>query len=184
MRVVQGKDGRPWCYHCERPFDKDPIKSRDEQLWAHLRAIPDDREAARAFYFENQNRILQEKTKTVWMHKIGFSGSPGVTMLVEGIKIMIDPGVSNQAVMERIDHFLLPMIRQQLVETLDGTQEPEPLELLGRLHIVPRPEPDWYPDTPSVEEMYPDGFWRSSDGSVIAGRKPEPEPEPEPEPDK
>lgn len=183
MRVVQDREGRPWCYHCERPFDKDPFKSRDEQLWAHLRAMPDDIGAARAFYFENQNRIAKEEARTVWMNRFGFSGSPGVAVLVEGIKVAIDPSVPHEAVVDMVDQFLLRLIRKQLVEALDGTQEPEPPEDLGRFHVVPKPEPDWYPEAPGVWEMYPDGFWRTPDGSVIAGRKP-PETENEPEPGK
>ena len=172
MRVLTAPDGIPKCYYCGRVFDVHPKVKARQELHAKLCAIEDDDHAARAFHYRKQQDAEADAQTEHWVARQGFHAYAVGSFLIDGICIRLEPGVSPERAMEEFDKSVLPFVREQILKTLDGTAHKEGeghnLKIMeakqaGTLHVY---DPTWCPATPTVQELYPNGFVRNPDGSV------------------
>jgi hypothetical protein len=99
--------------------------------------------------------------------------APGVgSFCMDGVSIGLVPGVSVERAMEEIDRHILPWLRAAILKTLDGTAQKEAENFKaeieeqvrsGKQHVY---DPTWCPETPTAQELYPNGYVRLADGSV------------------
>ena len=172
MRVLVKSDGTPMCYSCGRPFDVHPATKRRQELHAALCAIKDDDHAARAFHYHMKMQEEADQQTEMWVERQGFH-APGVGSFgVDGVSIRLVPGVTVERAMEEIDRSVLPWVRAEILKTLDGTAqkeaenfkaETEELVRSGKQYVY---DPLWCPETPTAQELYPNGYVRLADGSV------------------
>jgi len=172
MRVLVGSSGVPMCYGCGRAFDIHPATKRRQELHAALRAIKDDDHAARAFHYHMKMQEEEDQQTELWVERQGFHVPEVGSFGVDGVSIRLVPGVSVERAMEKIDNNILPWVRAQILKTLDGTAqkevekfkaETEELVRSGKQHVY---DPLWCPETPTAQELYPNGYVRKEDGSV------------------
>lgn len=172
MRVITAPDEIPKCYYCARPFDVHPKVKERQELHAKLCAIQDDDHAARAFYYRKQQNAEADAQTELWVARQGFHAYKVGSFMIDGICIKLEPGVSPELAMEEFDKSVLPFVREQILKTLDGTAKKEEEESnlriieakkAGTIHVY---DPTWCPVTPTVQELYPNGYVRNSDGSV------------------
>jgi len=172
MRVLVKSDGTPMCYSCGRPFDVHPTTKRRQELHAALCAIKDDDHAARAFHFHKKIQEEADQQTELWVERQGF-GHPEVGNFgVDGVSIRLVPGVSVERAMEVIDQHILPSLRAEILKTLNGTAQKEAENfkaeieeqvLSGKQYVY---DPLWCPETPTAQELYPNGYVRKEDGSI------------------
>lgn len=176
MRVLIKSDGTPMCYSCGRPFDSHPTLKRRQELHAALCAIKDDDHAARAFHYHMKMQEEADRQSELWVERQGFHAPEVGSFGVDGVSIRLVPGVSMERAMEEVDKTILPSLRAEILKTLDGTAqkeaenfkaECEELVRSGKQHVY---DPLWCPDTPTAQELYPNGYVRKEDGSVEAIR--------------
>ena len=148
------------CYHCARPFERDPREEGQERKLAQLRAIKDDDHAARAFHFYRECDAHLCGMSEVWVDSFGMHMPDFGFIRVEGIKFSIEPGKADTMLAE-IDNALLPTIRRSIVEAISTPFPSAP--------IVGPYNPVQCPDQPSAQELYPFGYVRLADGTVVAG---------------
>lgn len=172
MHVVINKDGKPTCYHCGREFDVHPSEKTRAERYAKLCAVKDDDLAARAFYHHKQGELLGKNMNEVWCERFGFHMFEKGSITVDGIKICSEPGVDMEQMMLEFDKHVIPGIRQQMLEALDGTQKRKQEEFVQKIKdgliTVHDSSVVWAPETPSAQEIYPNGYRREQDGSVVA----------------
>jgi hypothetical protein len=164
MHIIASPQGPPMCHHCARPFELDPREEGRERKLAQLRAIEDDDHAARAFHFHRECDAHIRAMSEVWVDSFGMHVPDFGVVRVEGIKFSIEPGMAD-AMLAEIDKTLLPAIRQSIIDALDSRLPPAP--------IVGPYNPTWCPDQPSVQALYPFGYVRLADGTVVAGNSSE-----------
>ena len=172
MRVLVKPDGTPTCYSCGRPFDIHPTTKRRQELHAALCAIKDDDHAARAFHFHKKIQEEADQQTELWVERQGIH-APGVgSFCMDGVSIGLVPGVSVERAMEEIDRHILPWLRAGILKTLDGTAQKEAENYKVEIEELVRSgkqrvyDPTWCPDTPTAQELYPNGYVRLADGSV------------------
>ena len=172
MRVLVDSDGIPMCYGCARPFDVHPTTKRRRELHAALCAIESDDHAARAFYYHKKVQAEADQQTELWVERQGFHVPEVGHFVIDGVCIRLESGVSVERAMEEIDNVILPCLRTEILKTLDGTarkeseklrQEIEQLTQTGVPHVY---DPTWCPETPTTQELYPNGYVRKADGSV------------------
>ena len=161
MRVITNSEGKPMCYHCARPFERHPDAVRREELHAKLCAIEDDELAARAFHHHRTLQAKFDQMETVWVELSSFSIPDVGSVRFEGAKIRLEPGVSRERMMEEMEKWVLPSTRKDILDALEQTTPPETPSTIGRY------DPTWCPATPSAAELYPSGYVRREDGSVV-----------------
>ena len=162
------------CYSCGRPFDVHPTTKRRQELHAALCAIKDDDHAARAFHYHMKMQEEMDQQTELWVERQGFH-APGVGSFgVDAVSIRLVAGVSVERAMEVIDQHILPSLRAEILKTFDGTAqkdadnfkaEIEELVRSGKQYVY---DPLWCPETPTAQELYPNGYVRKEDGSVEA----------------
>jgi len=172
MRVLVCASGIPRCYSCARPFDMHPTTKRRQELHAALCAIKDDDHAARAFHYHMKMQEEADQQPEMWVERQGIH-SPEVGIFgLDGMCIRLVPGASLERVTEEVDKNILPWLREAILKTLDGTAvkdaekfkvECEELVRSGKQRVY---DPTWCPETPTAQELYPNGYVRKEDGSV------------------
>ena len=167
MHIVTTKEGLLVCNHCGHVFDKHPDEVRREQLHAQLCAIKDDDHAARAFHYYKTLHASIDQMTTIRMGLVGYSIPDVGSVRVEGIKFTLEPGVAVESMIPELDK-LIPDIKRNMIETLDGTKAREEREISSSQADVHKYDPVWCPNTPSAEELYPFGYIRHADGTVEA----------------
>ena len=153
------------CYHCARPFERHPDVVRREELHAKLCAIEDDGHAARAFHYHQTLQAKFDQMETVWVEFSGFSIPDVGNVRFEGAKILLEPGVSRERMMEEIEKWVLPSIRKDILDSLERRSTTLPGIPIDP-STIRRYDPTWCPSTPSAAELYPSGYVRHEDGSV------------------
>jgi hypothetical protein len=164
MRVIITSDGKPMCYHCARPFERHPDVVSREELQTKLCAIEDDEHAARAFHFHRTLQAKSDEMETVWVEFSGF-GIPDVgDVRFEGATFRLKPGASRERIVEAIEKWVIPSIKEEMLIALKcrSTTLPETPITIRRF------DPTWCPSTPSAAELYPSGYVRREDGTVEA----------------
>ena len=173
---------------CGRELEKDPKEERREQLFAKLCAIKDDDTAARAFHYHRSMQECFDKHTTLWMPRLGLHLPDGMHVAIDGIQFSLEPGVKPEAILldQNLD-IIMGCIKDLIVKSVDGTgseakkknaEEEEMLRLLddeaGKMkpqkhHVY---DPTWFPsDGPTVQELYPFGYFRHADGTVEANKQ-------------
>ena len=155
------------CYHCGRPFERHPDVVRREELHAKLCAIEDDEHAARAFHYHRTLQAKVDQMETVWVELGGFNIPNVGDVRFEGAKILLEPGVSRERMMEKIEKWVLPSIRMYILGALERHSATLPETPIDP-STIGRYDPTWCPATPSTAELYPSGYVRREDGSVEA----------------
>ena len=164
MHIVPTKEGKLACYHCGHEFDEHPDETSRQRLHRQLCAIEDDDDAARAFHFHKAQQAIADQTTEVWIDRTGFYVPDTGSVRFEGIKINLEPGATTDDAMRAIEAWVLPSIKQSIVEALNGTQEHQ-----DTAHIpMHKYDPSWYPCSPPMEDLYPNGYVRHPDGAVEA----------------
>ncbi len=152
------------CYHCARPFERHPDVVRREELYAKLCAIEDDEHAARAFHFHRTLQAKSDQMEKVWVEFSGF-GIPEVgDVKFEGATFRLEPGASREKIVEAIDKWVIPSIKEDMLIALKSTLPETPIDP----STIRRYDPTWCPSTPSAAELYPSGYVRREDGTVEA----------------
>jgi hypothetical protein len=167
MRVITTSDGKPMCHHCVRPFERHPDVVRREELHAKLCAIEDDEHAARAFHFYRTLQAQFDQMETVWVEFGGFDIPEVGDVRFEGATFRLEPGASREKIVEAIDKWLIPSIKESMLialKCLSPTLPESPIDL----GTIVRFDPTWCPSTPSAAELYPSGYVRREDGTVEA----------------
>ena len=165
MHIYTTSDGKAACSHCARPFEEHPREKRRQELHAKLCAIEDDDHAARAFHYHRCLQARVDQMKEIWVSPHGLSIPDVGTMHAEGIKFTLEPGVLPERMIDEVDKNIIPAIRQNIIELLNGTYDAMVKESMAG--PPPKPyDPTWCPDTPTVKELYPYGYARHADGNV------------------
>ena len=109
-----------------------------------------------------------------WTGSSGYSVAGLGHVKFEGAEFALEPGVPpERMIAEMIDAWLLPSLRQLMIDALDGTRdrEREAFEAklaANELTVIQRRDPTWCPDTPTAQELYsPNGYVRRPDGEVV-----------------
>ena len=179
-------NGTHHCYGCNRPFpDGDPLAAEEALIEADLRAIADDDAAARGFYALAQRRAKAAGQIKLYLPRIGtaLGGDGGVHVVVDGVSLVVPrplpveqiPRIMTQAV----DDVLLPMLREEALKVLFAQVVPPPaasMTIPARMgHTLDFESPRHprlgallgaYPTT-TTETMYPHGYARQADGSIV-----------------
>jgi len=165
MRVLK-LGGKFVCGACARPFDRDPKEQRREERLAELRAIPDDDEAARKFYYFRQNEQMFSGLEERWTGHHGMYSPKWGSVTDRGIEIRVSPDANVEEVMRDIDNQFLPGLRESVLHQLDGTaarwlvtlsEMPAEQETPARIERDPIP----------ISSLYPFGYVRQDDGTVL-----------------
>ena len=167
MRILTLDDGKPACYHCARPYDQHPWQQRREELHAKLCAVEDNDRAARAFHYHRGVQAHVDQMQELWVNSHGLSIPDVGSMHVEGIRFNLEPGISRERMISEVDQHIIPTIRQNIIERLDGTYDINVKQWMTQLPAKTH-DPTWCPDTPTVQELYPYGYVRHTDGNVEA----------------
>ena len=168
MRVITTADGLPACFHCGRVFDRHPTEVEREKQLSLLRGIENDDYAARAFHHYREMQAWEDALTKIWVNHFGLH-SPSIGFIrLEGIGFSIEPGVTTEQLMAEIENNFIPMIRDEIRKTLDGTREREIRAFSASEH---KSQPSvWCPERPAVDELYPNGYTRHADGTIEAIR--------------
>ena len=171
MHLLTDERGALTCAHCGRVFDRHPDLERREEREAQIRAVADDDRAARLAHFHRAGLAESEAMARHWCEPWGLHGAAIGAVRFEGVSLSLCPGVDTATAMAFVDREVLPMLRRSLLETLDGTQAElaaASRALLSSLRSTARDATLWCPSEPPTAELYPYGYTRAPDGTVVA----------------
>ena len=176
MRVME-INGNCYCHFCRQPLQLDPrveerarMQRYQERRLEQLRAIEDDDEAARKFHLYKRFYDHQNALQEHWIDQSSLSDPNWGDIECMGFQINVSPTVSVDAIMKSIDCQFLPMLRRQILRTVDGR---------GSLAAELASDEAWgdrneqiltlNPSAPRpISELYPHGYVRHTDGTVEA----------------
>ena len=176
MRVIE-INGNCYCHFCRQPLQQDPrveerarMQRYRERRLEQLRAIEDDDEAARKFHIFKTLYDHEHALQEHWIDQSLLSDPKWGDITCMGFKIKVTPTVSVDAIMKSIDCHFLPMLRRQILQTVDDG-ESLAAELASDDACGDRNEQilTLYPKPPMpISELYPHGYVRHADGTVEA----------------
>ena len=175
MHLLTDERGALTCAHCGRVFDRHPDLERREEREAQIRAVADDDRAARLAHFHRAGLAESEAMARHWCEPWGLHGAAIGAVRFEGVSLSLCPGVDTATAMAFVDREVLPMLRRSLLETLDGTQAElaaASRALLSSMRSTARDATLWCPSEPPTAELYPYGYTRAPDGTVVANPPP------------
>ena len=168
MRVI--KLGETFvCHGCARPFDRDPNVQRREEKLAKLKAIPDDDEAARKFYYFTQAEQEYCCLEQRWTAHHGLHSPQWGCISDHGMEMLVRPDANTEEVMKDIDNVFLPGLRESILYQLDGTAARREARWREELKAMPfESETPARIDRTPISSLYPFGYMRLEDGTVLA----------------
>ena len=182
--LFQAPKGVFHCARCVRPFEEDPREVKERESLAKLRALEDDEQAARAFYYHRENTSRMASLTRHFVTRIGLQMPKVGLATIDGIELNLEPDADPKAVVEFIEQHIIPFVRTSIIEEIGGVakrkceaflaEEKRRLEAnepSQKTHALGPYHP--YMGKQPIEKLYPYGYTRAGDGTV----------EPNPEPD-
>ena len=171
------------CNRCARAFEEDPKITMQKDTLEKLRALEDDEQAARAFYYHQANQEQVAKMRKFIVGRFGLNMPAVGTIKTNDIEFLIEPEADQAAFEGMLDQNFLPLLRKDIMDIFEGKDthaefkafaaEERRRQARGELSQVPVLGPYYeYMGMKSIGELYPFGYTRLQDGTIEPNQEP------------